>query len=114
MFIRGLSRCAFRNRPPCLAGKFLLEIAATGGLSSGGDLCYSSESWPKPIDGGKPAAYKIQRRERPEGPWTDANMALESEITLSDQTRGTEWEFRVIAVNKAGDGVPSNTVMAVL
>ena len=41
-------------------------------------------------------------------------MAIESEITLSDQTRGTEWEFRIIAVNKAGEGLPSNTVMAVL
>ena len=62
----------------------------------------------------KTAAYKIQRRERPSGPWTDASMAIESEITLSDQTRGTEWEFRVIAVNKAGEGLSSNTVMAVL
>ena len=70
--------------------------------------------WKEPIDGGKTAAYKIQRRERPAGPWTDVSMAIESEITLSDQTRGTEWEYRVIAVNKAGEGVPSNTVMAVL
>ena len=36
------------------------------------------------------------------------------EITPSDQTRGTEWEFRVIAVSKVGEGVPSNTVMVVL
>ena len=70
--------------------------------------------WKEPIDGGKVAAYKIQRRERPAGPWTDATLAIESEITLSDQTRGTEWEYRVVAVNKAGEGLPSNTVMAVL
>ena len=70
--------------------------------------------WKEPIDGGKPAAYKIQRRERPAGPWSDASMAIESEITLTDQTRGTEWEYRVVAVNKAGEGLPSNTVMAVL
>jgi len=70
--------------------------------------------WKAPTDGGKVAAYKIQRRERPSGPWTDAGMAIESEITLSDQERGKEWEYRVIAVNKAGEGQPSNTVMAVL
>ena len=49
-----------------------------------------------------------------EGPCVDATLPIESEITLSDQVRGTEWEFRIIAVNKAGEGLPSNTVMAVL
>ncbi len=50
-------------------------------------------------------------------------MAIESEITLSNQERRKEsacalhadrWEYRVVAVNKAGEGVPSNTVMVVL
>jgi len=31
-----------------------------------------------------------------------------------NQERCKEWEYRVIAVNKAGEGQPSNTVMAVL
>ena len=70
--------------------------------------------WKEPVDGGAVAAYKIQRRLRPDGPWTDAGMAMESEITLTGQARGKEWEYRVIAVNKAGEGEPSNTVMAVL
>ncbi len=70
--------------------------------------------WKEPVDGGKVAAYKIERRERPSGPWTDSGMAIESEITLSNQERGKEWEYRVIAVNKAGGATPSNTVMVVL
>jgi len=70
--------------------------------------------WKEPVDGGAVAAYKIQRRLRPDGPWTDAGMAMESEITLTGQARGKEWEYRAIAVNKAGEGEPSNTVMAVL
>ncbi len=70
--------------------------------------------WKEPVDGGAVAAYKIQRRLRPDGPWTDAGMAIESEITLTNQERGKEWEYRVLAVNKAGEGEPSNTVMAVL
>jgi len=66
------------------------------------------------VDGGAVAAYKIQRRLRPNGPWTDVGMAIESEITLTNQERGKEWEYRVIAVNKSGEGQPSNTIMEVL
>ena len=70
--------------------------------------------WKSPTDGGKVASYKIERRERPEGAWSIAGMAMESEITQHNQERGKEWEYRVLAVNKAGEGMPSNTVMAVL
>ncbi|MCI5227572.1 MAG: fibronectin type III domain-containing protein [Candidatus Electrothrix sp. AX2] len=40
--------------------------------------------------------------------------ALETEITLNNQERGKEWEYRVIALNKAGESEASNTVTAVL
>ena len=60
------------------------------------------------------AAYKIQRRLVPDGPWADAGLAMESEITLTNQERDKRTEFRVTAVNKAGEGTPSNTVSAVL
>jgi hypothetical protein len=39
---------------------------------------------------------------------------METAATLLDQPRGIEWEYRVIAANKAGDGMPSNTVLAIL
>lgn len=70
--------------------------------------------WKEPVDGGAVAAYRIERRKRPDGDWTLVAMALVSEATLSNQERGKDWEYRVIAVNKAGDGVPSNTVEAVV
>jgi len=70
--------------------------------------------WKSPVDGGRPAAYKVMRRERPEGPWADIATALDTEASLVDQPRGKELEYRVVAANKAGDGEPSNTVMAVL
>jgi hypothetical protein len=70
--------------------------------------------WKAPAEGGKINAYKIQRRNRPEGAWQDVATAIETEATLIDQPKGVELEYRVIAVNKAGDGSPSNTVMAVL
>ena len=56
----------------------------------------------------------IQRRLRAEGTWFDVGPAMEGKTTLTDQERGKEWEYQVIAVNKAGVGEASNTVMAVL
>ena len=40
--------------------------------------------------------------------------AVISEASLVEQPIGKELEYRIIAVNKAGDGEPSNTVMVVL
>nr|VFK79866.1 MAG: Fibronectin type III domain-containing protein [Candidatus Kentron sp. SD] len=72
-------------------------------------------AWKRPSDGGKVAAYRVQRRESAQGaPWSSAEMAMETEITLSGQERGKELEYRVLAVNKAGEGEPSNTVTVVL
>ena len=70
--------------------------------------------WKAPADGGKVGAYKVQRRNRTDGAWEDIATAILSEITLVDQPRGAELEYRVIAINKAGEGSPSNTVMVVL
>ena len=69
--------------------------------------------WKEPSDGGQVAAYKIQRRKRDGGPWMDAGMAVESEVMLNGQEPGVEFEYQVIAVNKAGEGLPSNIVRAV-
>jgi len=71
-------------------------------------------SWKAPTDGGKPSAYRILRRQRPEGPWSDVGTAVTTEANLTDQPRGIEFEYRIIAINKAGDGEPSNTVLVVL
>lgn len=70
--------------------------------------------WKSPADGGAVASYKVERRERPAGSWAIVSMALDSETTLTNQERGKDWEYRVIAVNKAGEGTPSNTAAAVV
>jgi hypothetical protein len=70
--------------------------------------------WAKPGDGGAVAAYRIERRQVPDGDWTIVDMSVEREATLVGQPRRTDWEYRVIAINKAGEGPPSNTVAAVL
>lgn len=70
--------------------------------------------WKQPADGGKVGAYKVQRRNRPAGARETVATAILSEITLVDQPEKTELEYRVIAINKSGEGQPSNTVMVVL
>ena len=65
--------------------------------------------WKAPADGGKANAYKVQRRDS--GDWKTIATAILSEITLVDQPQRTQLEYRVIAVNKAGEGQASNTVM---
>jgi len=37
--------------------------------------------------------------------FTEQGVAMLSEITLADQSERTEIEYRVIAVNKAGEGL---------
>ena len=56
----------------------------------------------------------IERCEPTAGGLMVVSIAIESEATLNNQERGKDWEYRVIATNKAGEGVPSNTVAAVL
>lgn len=70
--------------------------------------------WKKPVDGGAVTAYKVMRRERPAGEWESVATAVVSEATLVDQPTGKELEYVVVAVNKAGEGAPSTTQMAVL
>lgn len=70
--------------------------------------------WKKPTDGGRVSAYKVMRRQRPAGPWQDVAAAILTEVTLVDQPRAKELEYRIIAVNKTGEGPQSNTVEVVL
>jgi hypothetical protein len=70
--------------------------------------------WKEPTDGGEVAAYKVQRRKRDTGDWVDVGMSVESDVTLNGQEAGVEYEYRVIAVNKAGEGPASNIARAVL
>jgi hypothetical protein len=70
--------------------------------------------WQKPLEGGKPSAYKIMRRKRSAGGWENIGTATQCGINLTNQERGIEWEYCIVATNKAGDSPESNVVMAVL
>nr|VFK42373.1 MAG: hypothetical protein BECKTC1821E_GA0114239_101841 [Candidatus Kentron sp. TC] len=58
--------------------------------------------------------FLSQRREGDLETWLDAGMTMGLETTPTNQPCGARLEFRVVAVNKAGDGEPSNGVLATL
>ena len=64
------------------------------------------------LTGGKPKAYKVQRRSGES--WDNIAAAIITEATLIERPEKQELEYRVIAVNKAGEGQASNTVMVVV
>jgi hypothetical protein len=77
--------------------------------------------WKAPArgSGGTVRTYVIERRDQPEGGgefgnWSQAGIALESEAMLMNQPRGPQLEYRVKAINKAGQSNPSNTIAVVL
>ena len=43
-----------------------------------------------------------------------AGVALETELRLTGEPRGDQLEYRVIALNAGGNGVPSDTAAVVL
>lgn len=74
-----------------------------------------SLGWKEPFDGGPVSAYRIQRRRREGGgEWTDVGTSVETAVTLTDQESGVELEYRVIGINKAGEGPASNIVRVVM
>jgi hypothetical protein len=78
----------------------------------GGDV---DVSWKAPRTGGTVACYRIEKRDLAEGAlWRIAGMSVTTQATLTNQERGKEMEYRVIAVNRAGEGLPSNNVLVVL
>ena len=53
----------------------------------------------------------------------ECGVGLMSEVSVristatrsaTNQEHGKEWEYRIMEINKSGEGEPSNTVMAVL
>ena len=70
--------------------------------------------WKSPVDGGAVAAYTVERRRRETGSWEPVATAVETETLVGNQPRGVEFEYHVVALNKAGQGKPSASVTVVL
>lgn len=78
--------------------------------------------WKRPArgSGGRVRTYIIERRELTIdetgdwGRWRQAAISLQTRASLKDQPRGVQLEYRVKAINKAGESQPSNTIAVVL
>ncbi len=64
--------------------------------------------WKEPVGGGKVATYVVQRSQNGTS-FTDVAPAVESEAVLNNQPTG-KYIFQVVAMNKAGRGMASNTI----
>ena len=69
--------------------------------------------WKEPVDGGEVASYKIQRSEDGAN-FSDVGTAIESIAALFEQPTAKKLFYRVVAINRAGEGAPSNTVTLTL
>ncbi len=77
--------------------------------------------WKSPVrgSGGSVRTYLIERRDAPAGggefgDWQQVAIAMESEVTVINQPRGIQLEYRVKGVNVGGQSDPSNTAAVVL
>jgi hypothetical protein len=73
-------------------------------------------TWGRPIEGGPAACYIIKMRVSggEGGSWISVGTFFGVKATLINLERGKELEFCGVALNKAGESLPSNSVTVVL
>jgi hypothetical protein len=66
--------------------------------------------WKTPAEGGAVSAYRVMTRTTGTAEWKELALCFESMTVLTEQPQGVDIEFQIIAINKAGESLPSNLV----
>ena len=116
MFIELELRLTSADKPPSS-----LAVPSPPGapeiLASGMD--FATIEWLKPeSDGGSPILhFLVERREKKSARWVKVNRdgtLVDSMLKVSDLTEGNIYQFRVTAINKAGEGEASEVSLYVI
>lgn len=88
---------------------FKLQMARTGPGEA-------KATWKRPVEGGPAACYLLKMRVSggDGGSWGYAGTFIGIEAELTNLERGKELEFHVVALNRAGESLPSNSATVVL
>jgi len=70
--------------------------------------------WKRPSEGGTVGGYHVQVAHNENGDWEDVTMCFDTMVVLTEQKRGVDLFYRIVTFNKAGRGLASNTVSALL
>ena len=70
--------------------------------------------WKKSEDGGVVATYQVQVYHPDKREWRTVELCFDTLTVWTDQARGVELTYRVVTLNKGGEGLASNTVTATL
>jgi len=79
--------------------------------------CWLLLEWNKPpYDTARPVRYYSIERRKADGTddWQSVATSINNELKLKNQPQMTRFEYRVKAVNAAGESMPSNTITAIL
>ena len=71
-------------------------------------------NWRTPDDGGKIIAYRIELFDGSNSKWVGKTQTKDNNIVLVEQPIGKVLEYRVVAMNRLGDGLPSDSVEVAL
>ena len=70
--------------------------------------------WKRPDEGGGVATYQVQIYHPDKSEWQTVELCFDTLTVLIDQERRVDLTFRVVTLNKTGEGLASNTVTVVL